>query len=833
MHKLYTTEGFNDLILLLQKKLDKNSVLPPNENRNSTNEYIIKKSMLNKLFSDTKIKKKVWTNDRFVTVNEFIEFMEEQNKSTDTMGCFHEYMEYIHTLYQVKTKKCDDEDDFSGLDEFERLNKEYQQLPFYHELTKKIRDIVEPKRDEFKFVWWIIKNINLHPFLSKYKDLLGITYQEPIVKKDKRFYDLLFNNINTVIEIQEDKGNHKNNYNDELKEAMVRVRGNQIYYLHIAGWKSSIDFLEELWFGKENLFEGIETILIKGILSYDIDNKNNSVTNFLLYQMNYNNYRNKKVLEKNIVITKKNIDKLEDNKKKFEEKLDTAKSKKTINSEISNLINIISEENKKLNYDNIKLDRLDALIKGTNTEYINIILEWYKESYNDGNKFIINPYSENFEKIFRIGKITNEFLLLSKICGICGKVNLSSQDIDTQNCSKKDLRISFNGLLSVFLNPNEEIHSEIIKLISPEKNDYSKYSRYMLDLLLSIKDTYAKVIKYISEHNKKNNDYEYYHNLLLKHEIDELKIEQNKETKKNEEICEIKDREVKFYGLRFNKIIRKVNTLKHKLNMAEIELNKKVNELNINFEEDIKKLDLIKDDKKKLNKYIEDKKKNNLLKFNIESLKSQMMSIGKDACEIEEYESKKKSNVYTIIYERNKSIIKEIGDFGVIYTRNRDDHVNRLDFIAYCKQNNVPIRTIKTIIADLCYSPDQENVPMIKFIDNENNLSQKETCTRKNNHNPINKESFENEDSKHEESKNTESESKDEESDKESDKESDTESKYEAESDTESDVESDAESCKEKINKKFDGATNKKKSLIIEFSDSEDLSEDDELIFGK
>lgn len=801
MHKLYTNEGFNDLIILLQKKLGKNSVLPPNENRNSTNEYIIKKNILSKSFSDLKIKKKVWTNDRFVTVNEFIEFMEEQNKSTDTMGCFHEYMEYIHTLYQVKIKKYDEEDDVTKLDEYEKLNKEYQQLPFYHELNKKIRDIVEPKRDEFKFVWWIIKNINLHPFLSKYKDLLGITYQEPILKKDKRFYDLLFNNINTVIEIQEDKGNHKNNHNDELKEAMVRVRGNQIYYLHIAGWKSSIDFLEELWFGKENLFEGIETILIKGILSYDIDNKNNSVTNYLLYQMNCNNYKNKKVLEKNILISKKKINSLEDDKKKLEEKFNSPKSKKNTTSEITNITDEINEETKKLNYDIIKLERIDGLIKGTNTEYINIILEWYKESYNDGNKFIINPFGENFIRLFNksyqnIDKICKLF----KFCGLCGKVDLSSYDIDSQKYSKKDLRISFNGLLTIFLNPNEEIHLEIIKLIAPEKNDYSNYSRYMLDLLLSIKDTYAKVIKYISEHNKKNNDYEYYHNLLLKHEIDELKIEQNKETKKNEERCEIKDREVKFYGLRFNKIIRKVNTLKHKLIMTEIELNKKVNELNLNFEEDNKKLDSIKDDKKKLNKYIEDKKKNNLLKLNIENVKLQMNSISKDVCEIEEYESKKKSSVYTIVYDKKKSIIKEIEDFGVIYTRNRDDHINRLDFIAYCKQNNVPLRIIKTIITDLCYSSNQEDIPMIKFIDNENNLSQKENY-RNTNKNVTNDEEY----------------SQNEESDLDSSKEYD------------SDIED------KDISKNYKNTSIKNKLIqdIEEVSDSEDLSEDDELIFGK
>ena len=426
--KLYKQSGINSLVNLLEERVGEKNIIYPNEYGDSKYEYKINKKALCKIFYDDRLKNHEFKDELYITLTEFINFMHKFNRSDDTMGYFHEYLDYFHALYEVN------------------VSEGVISLPDYHKLSdEEVKDVVKPKRDEFLIVWWILKNIRSHPFLKKFEKLMGISYQESIRNSDKRFFDVLFKNINIILEIQEATGNHDENLNDLTKEGMARLRVNRIYYFKICEHsKSSFDYLEEFWYGKESkglnkskMNDGLETMLIQGLLALDHDNKYGVITEYLMYETKNYNLKQKKSLERDI---------------KMYEKLDLEEKE------------ILKDKH---NYNCELYKKVCSMVDTVDKDLINILFEWYKNSFKNCDQYIINPYEESFSKIFpNIINNKNKFkkiMVLTEISKFSGQFGKSILDSNLDFTDIQDLRFSWNGLISIFLNSNEDINNQIIK----------------------------------------------------------------------------------------------------------------------------------------------------------------------------------------------------------------------------------------------------------------------------------------------------------------------------------------------------------------------------------
>lgn len=655
--KLYKQTGIDALVNLLEERVGEQNIIPPNEYGDSKYEYKINKTALCKLFYDERLKNYDFKDDLYVTLTEFINYMHKFNKSDDTMGYFHEYLDYFHALYQVN------------------VSKGVKSLPNYYQLEKEVRNVVEPKRHEFLFVWWILKNIREHPFLQKFEKLINITYQESIRNTDKRFFDVLFKNINIILEIQEAKGNHDDNLNDLTKEGMARLRVNRICYFKICEYlNTSFDYLEEFWYGKESCskyksVEGLETILIQGLLSLDHNNKYGVITEYLMYETKNYNIKLKKTLENDL--------------KKYE-KLDIEKQKIFKNKHI---------------YNCEYLKKICSMVDTVDKDLINILFEWYKNSFNNCDQYIINPLEESFSKIFP-NIITNKnkfkkIMILSEIGKFAGQVGNSITDSNLESIEISYLRFSWNGLISIFLNSNEDVNNQILKLMIAGE-DFERYARYMLNLLLSTERTYKKIINYIGIHNKERINYsETLQEQLENHITNNLINDYEKKIFKLQNTLDIKEEELKFSVAYSRKIIKKSDTLNHKVKMAFVCLKNKITNI---------------------------QKKHPGLVFEVpREVINQLNSIESDVKELNEHKNIKDD--YTINYiDKNKSIIKEIPNFGIIYTNDNKNKISYKKFVAYCDFKNIPKKITNTIVNDLSiikYKQNPTNIFKLKFINND------------------------------------------------------------------------------------------------------------------
>ena len=161
----------------------------------------------------------------YIQLDKLVYFLtsESNNSSKNTRGKYHEYMNMIHAMYDVNI---------------------VGDLPNYYILDKTIKDKIMPKRYEYLICWWIKYKIDNDDFLSKYllfngDKLTTPTYQEPIVNTDERYYDVLFKKLDIIIEIQEDNNNHKNNMNDNIKEALAKTRLKRIIFFKLVDFKEN------------------------------------------------------------------------------------------------------------------------------------------------------------------------------------------------------------------------------------------------------------------------------------------------------------------------------------------------------------------------------------------------------------------------------------------------------------------------------------------------------------------------------------------------------------------------------------------------------------------
>jgi len=115
----------------------------------------------------------------------------------------------------------------------------------------------------------------------------------------------------------------------------------------------------------------------------------------------------------------------------------------------------------------------------------------------------------------------------------------------------------------------------------------------------------------------------------------------------------------------------------------------------------------------------------NLTSLNLEipkDIREQLNSIESDVIQLINHKNNKIEQ-YTINYiDINKSIIKEISDFSIVYTDDDDDKISYHKFIAYCDFKNIPKKITNTIVNDLSiinYKQNPTNIFKLKFINSE------------------------------------------------------------------------------------------------------------------
>ncbi len=635
---VYTNEMKLRLINLLEKYIGKESIIESKEHGNFQNDYKINKSKLFEYFSDnkdiarahntvpipdSKIMNYNWKNKSHIYLDEFIDFLTsgELNSKSDTKGLYHKYMDCLLVLYNVEIVKGNN-------------------FPNFEKLSKKDREIVEPKRFEYKVIWWLIHKIKTHQFLHKHENKLGITFQKPIRNGDKKFYDLLFNNINLIIEVQEKGRAHDENENDLTKEGMVALRGKRIVYLKMDGFddrEGYKEYLDSVWYGVKynrkpnNLISepieiiGLEKILIQGLVSYDYENKEGILSDYILYEFDSRRNNLIKFLELNI------------------------KQYDNLSKSLRNLYK------KKYEIDQQKLLELNSANKDNST-YISTIFKYYHKSYQNCDEYIINPVSENFTRIF-FGGLTlekiHEIILLCIDYGFCGIKGNTVCSNGYKKFAIEDIRFSWNGLNKIFLNPEE--NKIIIEKMIGLDNAVITYSRWMLELLQTVEKSHKDIIRFISEHNKAC-----YKNISTLWD-------------KNEKY--IKDETYNFYLKKISELENTIKDLKDTLVYNDEKTTIILKKTSVLFN--------------RVDKY---KEKRTLTK-ELHEILEEILACAK---ELKEYRKLKMSNC-TVQFIESESIIKEKLDFPIKYTGLESDSLNVIKFEKECVDWGIPNEKIKYI----------------------------------------------------------------------------------------------------------------------------------------
>lgn len=522
-----------DLVILLKERFGNNVVSNPSLNPNKTNEYKVNVKILCDNINDTKIKNWAaihWIDKNAIKIQMFIEFIENINNKS-TRGTYHIYMDFIHAYYNVPIEES---------------------IPQYNQLDSNIKDKIKPQRSEYLIAWWIIDKIRIDEFFNKLSQTikdkyLVPTYQEPIRSTDSRFYDVLFKKLNLIIEIQEDSKSHDECMNDLTKESLCALRGYRIKYFKLQeSSKRNLKYLEEFWNGIENIDDGemcnvekefgLKQMLLQGLFSI-INNNDRETINKQFIINNYIEYKKKKYCD-----------------------LD-----KEINYYYNNKIHIKDKiYKKKIIFDKDLKDKLE-LIQDDNTnsdevEYIKILENWYKLS-NNIDSYLINPYDNDFKKIFMLKSDKfDKFINLCWIGGYCGIIH-SNYYKSEFNFDNNNLRFSWNGLVRLLLQ-KDGIILQIHELLNFDNGQYSENTHYLLELMLSIERSYNKITKsIIIQGEARINLSNQLMDLIEKHIHYKTTIKYSNEVERLEKKNELLQKELDGYKKITKKSLKKFNTL--------------------------------------------------------------------------------------------------------------------------------------------------------------------------------------------------------------------------------------------------------------------------------
>jgi hypothetical protein len=227
MNNLYNINGLkNYMIKRLGSDIICNSIRNPNKN----DDIIINKNILLDYFTDNKIKehakKENWGSE--IPLKKFIDFLVDHANGIGTRSKYHEYMEFHPSLFGLSVDRG---------------------IPNYDDIVSlELRNKIKYKRDEYIPCFWLVHKIRNHIFLKNFLDFTQPEFQKVLSDNDDRIYDIVFDKLGIIIEVQEDASHHFNSKNDELKESLAICRDNYIMYFKIKSYKENhIKYLDEFW----------------------------------------------------------------------------------------------------------------------------------------------------------------------------------------------------------------------------------------------------------------------------------------------------------------------------------------------------------------------------------------------------------------------------------------------------------------------------------------------------------------------------------------------------------------------------------------------------------
>lgn len=369
-----TTEELN-LVNYLIDNYGEDAIIKSSTIPNINSIYNINISILLENITDINFHKFIsanYKNNDYIPVKDFIDYAIKKGNSKNTKGLYQEYMSFVFAYYNIVIK---DNIISVGL------------LP----------DHIIPLRAEYMITWIIFNMVKEDKFLSKYiHTLLKPSYQKYINKKNNRYYDMSFENVDIIIEIQEVSYAHTDNINDSLKESLVKAKNKRIFYFNMSEYsEDQVDYLI-------NALNELRIMLLQGVLTKDI----NIHQEYIFY-----------------------------------------KFKENIKSEIVSLKHKISVEETKSN--NLKIDGLkhrleilNIIYNDTSDEFIiKKIFKWIRDGITNENKYVISL--DDVYNLLKIDNNNNKKILLKQIFE-----NGNYDKIDNE------IKLDWNGILKIIMITN-------------------------------------------------------------------------------------------------------------------------------------------------------------------------------------------------------------------------------------------------------------------------------------------------------------------------------------------------------------------------------------------
>lgn len=352
-----TTYNINGLKQFMVQLLGSNIVINNNRHPNKNDDLIINRDILLDHFTDNKIhdyaKKEKWTND--IPLQKFIDFLVNHAGSKQgSRSKYHEYMEFHPSLFNLDIDR--------GIPNYSKI------------LMIDLKNKIIPSREEYLPCFWIVHKIRNHNFLNNYLDLVLPKFQKLLSFDDARFYDIVFDKLGIVIEVQEDAEHHDQSENDLLKESLALCRDNYIMYFKMSMYKKYHNqYLAEFWnklydhiLASLFMYEKInnnEEVIRKNYVIHrfrelclnEMTQLENEKSGYLTKDIKYKSITNRINMLKKITITDDNNATIE---KVFNWKKKSIEEKKQYCIKLDNILNMLNEDiddektinNYKLNY---------------------------------------------------------------------------------------------------------------------------------------------------------------------------------------------------------------------------------------------------------------------------------------------------------------------------------------------------------------------------------------------------------------------------------------------------------------------------------------------------
>jgi hypothetical protein len=156
----------------------------------------------------------------------------EANDKKKTQGTYHILMPYIHALYGIDNRP--------------------NNTPNYNDIHK--QHGIVPVRIEYEVLYWLQTCIKNDPFFQKIYDFFEPSYQFKFEKSNK-IYDVAYEKVKLIIEVQED-GYHHNDNDDDIDKKCVVIKNNyRVYYIQPGAFNPNGN-IYELWENIKTMFLG-------------------------------------------------------------------------------------------------------------------------------------------------------------------------------------------------------------------------------------------------------------------------------------------------------------------------------------------------------------------------------------------------------------------------------------------------------------------------------------------------------------------------------------------------------------------------------------------------